>query len=409
MSESANPSHFEVVIVGGGSAGLTVASLLLQRENAPDVAIIDPAEKHYYQPLWTLVGGGVMPREETEREEADYIPEGATWIRDAVASFDPDNNRVKTASGDAISYNYLVVCPGIQINWDAIPGLKESLGTNGVCSNYSYDHCEYTWEAIQETARKGSGRALFTQPAGAFKCGGAPQKIMYLASDHFRRTGKLANVDVQFFSAGGVIFGVTKFAKTLNKVIERYGITTNFTNELIEVRGDKQEAVFRVNGGDDAGAERVERFDMLHVTPPQSAPDFVASSKLANEAGWVDVHPNTLQHTRYANVFGLGDAGSTPNAKTGAAIRKQAPVVADNLMAVRSGRALGPEAEKYTGYASCPLVTGYGRLVLAEFDYNNDPMPSFPFDTSQERYSMYVLKKDMLPQLYWHGMLRGRA
>jgi sulfide:quinone oxidoreductase len=211
---------------------------------------------------------------------------------------------------------------------------------------------------------------------------------------------------VQFFSAGSVIFGVTIFARTLKKVIQRYGIHTNFGQELVEIRGDAQEAVFRSVGGDGAPVERVERFDMIHVTPPQSAPDFLATSPLANAAGWTDVDKHTLQHVRYANVFGLGDAGSTPNAKTGAAIRKQAPLVAENLMAVRANRALDPA---YDGYASCPLITGYGRLVLAEFDYNNDPHPSFPFDTSQERYSMYVLKKDVLPNLYWHGMLQGRA
>ncbi len=410
METNAESNHFAVLVVGGGSAGLTVASLLLQGENAPPVGIIEPAEKHYYQPLWTLVGGGVVDKSETERQEEDYIPEGATWIRDAAKSFEPESNVVETKKGARYTYDYLVVCPGIQINWDAIPGLSESLGTNGVCSNYSYDYCDYTWECVQQVADTvGPVRALFTQPAGAFKCGGAPQKIMYLAADHLRRTGKLDKADVQFFSAGGVIFGVTKFARTLKKVVKRYGITTNFQNELIEVRGESKEAVFRVHGGDGAPAERVEKFDMLHVTPPQSAPGFIARSPLANEAGWVDVDAYTLQHKRFINVFGLGDAGSTPNAKTGAAIRKQAPVVAHNLLALRSGLSLDAVGKKYDGYASCPLVTGYGKLVLAEFDYDNNPAPSFPFDTSQERYSMYVLKKDLLPNLYWHGMLRGRA
>lgn len=400
-------NHHEVLIVGGGAAGITVASYLLQAENAPAVTILDPAEHHYYQPLWTLVGAGEVAKEETERREADLIPHGATWIQDAATGFDPEHNAVTTEKSGTLTYDYLVVCPGIQINWDAIPGLKEGLGTNGICSNYAYDTCEYTWQAIQETAKKpGPVRALFTQPAGAFKCGGAPQKIMYLAADHFRRVGKLPETDVQFFSAGGVIFGVEVFAKTLRQVVERYGITPHFGHELIEIRPDTKEAVFRHSSGDGQPSERVETFDMIHVTPPQSAPDFLKSSPLANEAGWTDVDKHTLQHVRYANVFGLGDAGSTPNAKTGAAIRKQAPLVAENLLAVRASRQLDPA---YDGYASCPLVTGYGRLVLAEFDYDNNPKPSFPFDTSKERYSMYLLKKDLLPNLYWHGMLQGRA
>lgn len=407
METQPQTQHYEVLVVGGGSAGLSVAARLLQAPDAPVVAVLDPASKHYYQPLWTLVGGGVVPREVTERDQADFIPEGAVWIQDAATGFDPDANAVTTAQGHTLTYDYLVVCPGIQINWGAVKGLEESLGQGGVCSNYGYDTCGYTWTAIQEAAQaRGPVRALFTQPAGAFKCGGAPQKIMYLAADHFRRTGKLKDADVQFFSAGSVIFGVAKFARTLDRVIERYGITPNFGHELVEVRGAAKEAVFRVTGGDGQPTERVERYDLLHVTPPQSAPTFLAESPLAGEAGWTDVDRHTLQHVRYPNVFGLGDAASTPNAKTGAAIRKQAPMVAQNLLAHRAGR---PLEAGYDGYASCPLVTGYGRLVLAEFDYDNNPAPSFDFDTAQERYSMWLLKKDVLPNLYWHGMLRGRA
>jgi sulfide:quinone oxidoreductase len=403
-------THSEVLIVGGGTAGITVASQLLQSEHPPEVTILDPAEKHYYQPLWTLVGGGVVPKEESEREEADLIPEGARWIQDAATGFDPGENAVHTAGSGTLTYDWLVVCPGIQIDWDRIPGLAESLGTQGVCSNYSWEHCDYTWETLQRiAARRGPVRALFTQPVGPIKCGGAPQKIMYLAADHLRRTGRLGDAEVDFFSPGEVIFGVTKFADTLKKVVARYGIRTHFKHDLVEVRGDRQEAVFRVTGENGEPTERVVGFDMLHVAPPQSAPEFLARSPLANEDGWTEVDKHTLQHVRYPNVFGLGDAGSTPNAKTGAAIRKQAPTVTRNLLTVRAGGALNGDAGTYHGYASCPLVTGYGRLVLAEFDYDGNPAPSFPFDTAQERYSMWLLKKDLLPNMYWHGLLEGRA
>ncbi len=397
--------HYQVLVVGGGTAGLTVAAQLRNQADPPEVAIIEPSEKHYYQPIWTLVGGGVFPREISERDEADFIPEGAVWIRDAVASFDPEANTVATRDGKTIGYDYLVVCPGIQIDWDKIPGLAESLGSNGVCSNYSYETVPYTWETLRHL--KG-GRAIFTQPATPIKCGGAPQKIMYLTADHLRLKGALDDTDVQFMSPGLVVFGVKEFERTLKKVIARYGITFNIQHELVEVRGDKGEAVFKVTAEDGSVSEKVLSFDMLHVTPPQSAPDFIKQSPLANAEGWVDVDPSTLQHNRYPNVFGLGDAGSTPNAKTGAAVRKQAPTVVQNLLQyMATGYIDDPVV--YRGYSSCPLVTGYGKLVLAEFDYDNKPMPSFPFDTTQERYSMYALKVYGLPQMYWHGMLRGRV
>lgn len=395
--------HYKVLVVGGGTAGLTVSARLMNQSNGSlNLGIIEPSEKHYYQPLWTLVGAGVFPREETERDERDFIPAGADWIQDRVATFDPDNNTVTTESGSTIGYDYLVVTAGIQIDWDAIPGLKESVGKpgTGVCSNYSYDTVGSTWNNISNLR---SGTALFTQPSSGVKCAGAPQKICYLAEDHFRRSGVRNNVNVVFATGTPSIFAVKKYADSLLKVIERKGIEAHYGRELVALRPDKKEAVFEPAGG---GEQSVVKYDMIHVTPRQSAPDFIKKSKLAAATGWVDVDQHTMQHKRYANVFACGDCSSLPTSKTGAAIRKQAPALANNLWAMMNGRSL---PDSYDGYTSCPLVTGYGSLILAEFDYDKNPQESFPFDQSQERYSMYALKAYGLPRMYWHGMLRGRA
>lgn len=389
-----------VVIVGGGTAGITVAARLLRTSKNLDVAIIEPSAKHYYQPLWTLVGGGVCPKEITERDEASVIPTGATWIQDAVTEFDPEHNAVFTRDGKKVSYDYLVVAPGIQIDWDKVKGLRAAIGKDGVCSNYAYAYVGTTWEFIRHF--KG-GAALFTMPNTAVKCGGAPQKIMYLADDYFRRSGVRDRARVMFASAQSCIFAVKKYADALNQVIARKSIDTLYQHNLIEVRPQSKEAVFQHL---DTNREVVLSYDLLHVTPPMSAPDFVKHSPLANAAGWVEVDKCTLQHVRYPNVFGLGDASSLPTSKTGAAIRKQAPVVVKNLLAARHGK---PLLTRYDGYTSCPLVTGYGRLILAEFDYDLQPKETFPFDQGKERLSMYLLKKYGLPALYWHGMLKGRA
>jgi sulfide:quinone oxidoreductase len=393
-------THYQVLIIGGGTAGLTVAAHLLNHYHRPTVAIIEPASKHYYQPLWTLVGGGVFAKEASERDEAEFIPFGASWIQDYVTGFDPDNNAVTLKGGDRLTYDYLIVAAGIQVDWDKIKGLKGNVGKNGICSNYSYDTVDSTWENIRNF--KG-GTALFTQPSSPIKCGGAPQKIAYLAEDHFNRTGVRRRSDVIFMSGTGGIFSVKKYADALTKIVERKGMKTAFQRELIEVRPDKKEAVFQhlTNGKQ----EEVVSYEMLHVTPPMSAPNFIKESQLAAASGWVDVDKLTLQHVRYPNVFALGDCSSLPTSKTGAAIRKQAPVVAANVMA--SIQSL-PMTATYDGYTSCPLVTGYGSLILAEFDYNFQPKESFPFDQSKERYSMYALKAYGLPAMYWNGMLRGR-
>ena len=389
-----------VVIVGGGSAGISVAARLARSGAGLRVQVVDPSETHDYQPLWTLVGAGVLPREAARRREADLIPDGVEWVREAVAEFDPDGHAVVTAGGKRLPYDILVVAAGLQLDWGKVKGLEGNIGRNGICSNYAYETVNSTWDAIRSF--KG-GDAVFTHPATPIKCGGAPQKIMYLADDAFRRHGVRDRARIHFYSGEPAIFKVEPYAKALLEVIRRKGIEApRFRHSLKEVRVDAREAVF-----DDlaTNTEVVQRFDLLHVTPPMSAPDFIKRSPLAAPSGWVEVDKHTCRHVRHPDVFALGDCSSLPTSKTGAAIRKQAPVVATNILDVLAGRE--PSA-RYDGYTSCPLVTGYGSLILAEFDYELKPQESFPFDQSKERWSMYMLKRHVLPMLYWKGMLKGR-
>jgi sulfide:quinone oxidoreductase len=380
----------KILIVGGGNAGISVAARLLNKDKSLDIAIVEPSDKHYYQPAWTLVGGGTFDIKATVRNEADVLPKQVKWIKDAVASFDPEHNTVTTVSGDLIGYDYLVVAPGIQLNWHLVKGLKENLGKNGVTSNYAFQFAPYTYECLQ--SMKPGGVSIFTSPSTALKCGGAPQKIMYLAADYFRKHGLKGKVKVDFSTAGKVVFGIQKYAVQLQKVVDDYGIEMNYRHDLIAIDGENKTATFKVTDETNTVHEIVKHFDMIHVTPPQSAPD------------WVDVDKHTLQHKKYPNIFGLGDATNTPNAKTGAAVRKQAPVLVSNLFSIMKQEKLNGS---YTGYGSCPIVVGYGKLILAEFDYENKPKETFPFDQSKPRWTMWILKKYILPWLYWNKILKG--
>jgi sulfide:quinone oxidoreductase len=393
--------RFTVVIVGGGAAGITVAAELRRHRPKASVAILDPSETHSYQPGWTLVGAGVFTPEQTQRREETLIPSGVTWIRQAVAQFHPDNNAVELADGSRVGYDQLVVCPGLQLDWSKVQGLEDTLGRNGVCSNYRIDAAAYTWECIK--GLKG-GAAVFTQPAMPIKCAGAPQKIMYLAADHLRKQGLLSATQIRFCLAGEVLFGVPFFVPPLQAAVDRYGIDVAYKHNLKAVDGPARKAIFAVTGSDGSSREEVVPFDMLHVVPPQSAPDFVKRSPLANTAGWIEVDPATLQHVRHLNIFGLGDAAGTTNAKTAAAVRLQAPVVVKNLIAALDGQPL-PAA--YDGYGSCPLTTAYGKVVMAEFTYGGKVTPSFPLDPRVPRTSMWHFKTRFLPYLYWKMMLRG--
>lgn len=391
-----------MVIVGGGAAGITVAARL-GRAGLHDVAVIEPSDRHYYQPLWTLVGAGVVSAAASVRPEARVMPHRTHWVRDRAVEIDPDRREVTTASGLRLGYDALVVAAGIQLDWDAIPGMAEGVERGEVTSNYRFDLAPRNWQRVHSFE---GGTAVFAGVAGPHKCGGAIQKATYLAADELRRRQVLEASDVVLATPAESIFGVPEFARALSKVVERYSIDTRFGHELVEVRPAEREAVFKTSDGPTVTIT----YDLLHAVPPQSAPDLLKSGPLAvpdEPKGWVDVDGETLQHRRYPEVFALGDCSGAPNAKTGAAVRKQAPVVVENLRSVLGDRQ--PEA-RYDGYSSCPIVTGYGKLVLAEFDYSARPHKTIPLiDTARERRSMWLLKRYGLPFMYWHLMLRGRA
>jgi sulfide:quinone oxidoreductase len=426
-----------VLIVGGGTGGIMTAAQLLKKGNVK-VSLLEPAEFHYYQPAWTLVGANDYSYEKTKRPMASVMPSGVNWIKEFAETMEPESNVVITRSGKRIEYDFLVLSPGIKIDNSKVKGLAEAIDKGVVCSNYTDP--QFTWKVLQNF--KG-GTALFTQAATPIKCGGAPQKIMYLADDYFRKSGVIDKTDIVFATPGGVIFGVKPIADTLMQVVDRKNINLRFHHTLVEVDGVNQIAWYKVTKDPKAGgcvvmqdhtddAQKVDEsinynnkhikvsqkdglygihFDMLHLAPPQTAPDLIRNSVLANADGWLNVDQGTLQHRDFSNIFGIGDAAALPTAKTGAAIRKQVPIVVENISRLIASNVLGKET--YNGYSSCPLVTGYGKMVLAEFDYasNFTPDPKLKrmliSDSSKEHLRLYWLKKYILPRLYWNKMLKG--
>jgi len=404
-TDVAEASH-RVVIIGGGAAGIAIASSLKARKPDLDIAIIDPADIHYYQPGWTMVGAGVFDPATTARTMASLIPPGVRWIKAAIAAFEPEKKAVILDGCRVVTYEALVVAPGLKLDWAGIEGLPETLGRNGVTSNYRYDLAPYTWELVQGLKK---GRAVFTQPPMPIKCAGAPQKALYLSADHWHRNGALKNIEVDFFNAGAVLFGVKEYVPALMRYIEKYNAQLHFQHRLVRVDGPAHKAWFIKTDAEGAQTTIETGFDMIHVVPPQVAPDFVRASPLADAAGWVDVDQASLRHKTLPGVYGLGDACNAPNAKTAAAARKQAPIVAHNLLK-DMGFITGGDA-MYDGYGSCPLTVERGKIVLAEFGYGGKLLPSFPpwlIDGTRPSHLAWLLKEQMLPPIYWKAMLRGR-
>ncbi len=408
MKQLLEVSH-KIVIIGGGTAGITLAAQLLRKEENLDIAVIEPAKKHYYQPMWTLAGAGIINKEITEREEADVMPEEVTWIKESVTSIDASANTVFT-NESKINYEYLIVAPGLRLRPDLIEGLEGRLDHPGTGSIYDYQTVDHFFKELNNF--KG-GKAIFTMPNTAIKCGGAPQKIMYLAHTLMKDNIGQDKFDTIFTSAKQSIFGIDIFAIELNKVIARKNIKTKFGHDLKKVDLKNKKATYNIiNGNGEVLNEVTLDYDLLHITPPMSPHEFITNSDLVHtdgpQKGWIDVDIHTLQHKKYKNIFSLGDVAGLPTAKTGAAIRKQAPAVVANLLSlISTGQIEYPK--EYNGYSSCPLVTDEGKVIMAEFGYDNILLPSFPFNQAKERYSMWIIKRYLLPVLYWEFMLRGQA
>ena len=397
-------NHSNVLIVGGGCAGIAVASRINSLKSDLTISIVEPSEKSLYQAAWTLVGAGAYNVNDTIKPMSSVMPSYVKWIKEYAEEFLPDSNSLKT-NGGTYTYDYLVVCPGLKLNYDGVAGLKENLGKNNVCTNYSAEMATYTWDCLKQLD---GGTLLFTEPPMPIKCAGAPQKIAYLAADHLKKKGKLSDSNLEFLCAKPVIFGVPHFQGPLNEICDSYGIKRSFQHNLISVDGQSKEAVFKQSDKDGNSKEVTKKFDFIHVTPPQTSPDFVKNSPLADAGGWVDVDHKvgTLRHTKYENVYSLGDVMNAPNAKTGAAVRKQAPIVAHNI--VKDYKKSSESYRHYDGYGACPLTVAYGKVMLAEFCYAGKVTPSFPFDPTKPSSLYWQMKSKLFPWLQWNVMFKGK-
>ena len=430
----------KILIIGGGLAGISTAARLVNTLSNPDITIIEPNPKSVsYQPGTTLIASGVYTKADIDYNTSDFVPKGVTILKDKAVEFNPESNTVALESGETISYDFLVVAAGITLDYGAIKGLEEvgdaysagdaskilkTFGDSGIASVYNIDSAVAMWDQMQKFIQKAKSgqkvRGVFTDPATAIKCGGAPKKVMYLTNARLVEAGARENADLSFFADSGKLFGVKEYADAIEKQFIARDMKWNFNHNLVEVNIAKKTAIFdkhwQEKGAYDKDLEEYEMitkhlsvevpFDFLHITPPQKAPDEIGKSAIGSAKGWVPVNKETLQHVKYSNIFAIGDIAAVPMGKTGGSVRKQYKVLVDNLISVMEGKEL---TSKYEGYTVCPLITDIGKVMLAEFDWTAKPTPSFPLDPTQERYIWWLLKVYLLKPMTQYGMLSGKA
>lgn len=408
----------KIVIVGGGAAGISMAARLTRWLDTPDITLIDPSDKQFYQPGFTLIASGVYQPDDVWKKQEDCMPDGIKWIKDSVTAIDPVWNQVETKGNGKISYDFLVLTPGLQINWNQVEGMSyEQLGTGNAHCIYDFYGAQKTWKAMQEFTKKG-GHGVYTDTYTKHKCGGAPKKICLLTDDYARKHNTRESLQLDYFTAEKDLYDVKFFTPRLKEIYNERNVPIHLNTRLKGIDTAAKQVHFErieKKGEEKIVTPFVEDYDFLHFTPPMSAPDFVKEAGLGfsegslAEGGWVMVDKETMVHQKYPNIISLGDVAGLPTSKTSAAARVQVPIAAKNLISLMEGK---EPVEKYNGYAACPIVTDYGHVLLCEFDYNKEPAISFPFsmlDMSKEQWAAWLLKVYVLKPLYFYGMLKGYA
>ena len=401
-------TNARVVIIGAGAAGLDAANRLSRELDGAQITIIDSRVEHIYQPGLTLVATGLWKASKVMDENARYMPDGIDWIQARVIEFDPETNSVLTDTGQRVTYDYLMVTTGLQVNYSGVEGMSpELIGQMGIgCVYDNPNHATRTWNMIDQFTDVG-GVGLFTRPRGPVKCAGAPLKVTMLSEDLLERKGNRGKAQLFYTPPAKGLFSQPEINKFLKEELPSRGISLLWDHPLVGIEPELKRATFETPEGN-----QTLDYDFIHVVPPMQAPDPLANSPLSWKTGrfaaggWMEVDQHTLQHPRFQNVFGSGDCVGTPVGKTAASVKAQVPVAVANMVSSIADREL---SARYNGYTSCPLVTRKGQALLVEFDYDLKMVPSFPFVNPYEKHWFPWMLKDRMLHAAYNAMLRGRV
>lgn len=393
------PHRHDVLVIGAGNGGLSTAARL-RRRGCPDVGLVEPSTRHVYKPLQNYVGLGLADPRELERPQADLIPEGVTWHRTAAVRIDPVTRVVTCADGSEVAGADVVLAPGMRIDWDAVPGAAEALQQGVAISTFDDALLGRAWERIRTFERGTATFTLHGQPASGRE---TALKPLLLACDHWRRAGVRDAIDVTLLHDETTLHIVPEIEREWRRHFEAAGVELRLGTRVAAVEGD--EVVLASSAG-----ETRERVDLLHLLPPYAASPLVAASGLdaPGTQGFVDVDPETLRHRAHPRIWAIGDGAALGDARTGGALRYQARIVVENIRRARAG----VELERYDGYTVAPVATGRGRLSFAEYDRSGALRRTLPVrvrDEVRAHRAWYLLDRHVLPQVYWHGIVRGRA
>ncbi|WP_265521183.1 NAD(P)/FAD-dependent oxidoreductase [Oerskovia flava] len=394
-----SPRQHDVLVLGGGNAGLSLAGRLV-RDGCRDVAVVEPKDVHHYRPLLSYVASGMATLDDLTRPQDDVVPAGVLRYPARVVGLDPQRSVVRLDDGTELGYGDLAVCPGSEVDWDAVPGSEEAMGTPFAATSYLPELAGRTWEMLSSLT---SGRAVFALASWQVPCFPVGLKPLFVAADHWRRTGVLGAIDIELVVQASRLVDDPRAERELRAACTEYGVRVRTSTSVVSIDPTDRTARLRTPHGTDT-----THYDALFLAPPHRAPRWVSESGLATtgSGGFVAVDPETLQHVTFPRVWGLGDAAAVDAMPSGGALRRQVPVVAANIQARRKGTPM----QHYDGYSLAPITTSRRELLLAEFDRDGRPEPIVAFpDLARPRRSLLLFDRYLQPTIYWRRLLQGKV
>jgi sulfide:quinone oxidoreductase len=400
-SANRDDGSFDVLVIGGGNAGVSAAARLI-RKGVTGVGLIEPNDIHTYRPLLSYVGGGQASMREAERTQRSVIPRGCTWLRDSAVMVDPDSRTVWCASGRRYGYRDLVLGTGLVPDTDALAGIHAALDSPAVASNY-VQRAEDTWQLVQDMPL--GGKAVFTVPRPPVSCTATTIKPLFLAAAHWKRTGRLSGVDITLVVDRPNLLPASQLDGRLLEHLRTLGVRVLFDTAVTELSPNQHNIT--VTGPD--GAIEHLPYDMLHLVPPFRGARWLESSGLtdAQPHGLIDIDSRTLRHRTYPEIWAAGDAAAVDTDPSGGGLRPQISILVDNLLAARDGGTL----QDYDGYTVAPVTTDAHRLIPGEYDRAGSIASSLPsfIDPLRPRRAAWAFDRYVLPRTYWNLILNGRT
>lgn len=392
----------KLLVLGAGSAGTMIANRMnrMLNHNEWQITIVDPDPVHYYQPGFLFMPFGIYGKKDVFEQRKKYLPGGVTYMQEKVEIIEPTHNKVRLVSGTELSYDYLVIATGADIHPEETPGLAEHEWGKSIQTFYSFDGALALTEKLRTWQ---GGRLVVNVVENPIKCPVAPLEFLLLADWYFTKRGMRDRVELVYATPLPGAFTKPVASKVLNELLEKRNILVEPEFMIERAEPDEKKII--------SYDEREVPYDLLVSIPLNKGADVVGKSGLGDELNFSPVNKHTFLSDRYDNIFVLGDASNAPTSKAGSVAHFAIDIWGENFIHYIQGKEMKPT---FDGHANCFIESGFGKGMLLDFNYDQEPLPGrFPMPgvgpfSLLEETEMNHWGKLIFRWMYWNILLKGQ-